>query len=464
MTRSQRRDLVLSAIAVGASAITVLTCSALGSRPPSGSPARASTSAVTDNSAAPTLVASTSAAPPVVAEPIEANMGAWVGPQDLGVSDEGNAIPRLPRFYGALARLKSGLRHDHVRVVWLGDSHTQADVWTDAVRRPLQETFGNGGPGFVHVGWNTYGYRHEDVALFVDGTWSIRPVTLVSVKRVQDGVFGLGGVRLVARGLDSVASVTVRPPGLPGKGLWDLAYRFTEPEGKLTVEIDGTAYSIEANAGTLGHIQHEQLESKGPGGKLTVKQASGKPELLGVVVESADGHGVVLDTLGLNGARVRSALAWDEATWVAELSRRQADLVVVAFGTNESSNVKLKSERHTERMLQLLGRIRKGAPEADCLIFGPVDRGGNRYGEVIERINEAQKAAAEAFGCAFWNGQRAMGGKGSMNIWAMSNPPLGGGDRVHLYPRGYQKLGGMLARDLMQGYRAGAPDEAEPPE
>lgn len=461
MTRSQRRDLVITAIAVGASAVTVLTCSALGSRPPAGAPPRASASAAAEAPPAPTLVASAGTVAPIVAETLAANVGVWVGPPDLGTSEEGNAVPRLPRFYGALARLHSGLRHDHVRVVWLGDSHTQADVWTDAVRKPLQETFGNGGPGFVHVGWDTYGYRHEDVALHVSGTWSIRPLTLVSVTRVEDGVFGLGGVRLTARGLDSVASVTVRPTGLPGKGLWDLAYRFTEPEGKLTVEIDGTAYRVEANEGTLGHILHEQLESKGPGGKLTVKHASGRPELLGVVVESADRHGVVLDTLGLNGARVRSALAWDEATWVAELARRQADLVVVAFGTNESSNLKLKGERHTERMLRLLERIRKGAPEADCLIFGPIDRGGDRYGEVVERINGAQKVAADAFGCAFWDGQRAMGGKGSMNEWAMMRTPLAAGDRVHLYPRGYQKLGEMLARDLMRGYRAGVAPEGE---
>lgn len=454
MTRSgQRRELLLSALTVVISAVTVLTCTALGgSRGAKGSSVKDSTT--------PPLGGSSDHPPsaiPVGDEPEPTILNSWIAPTDLGRAPEGNAIPRVPRFYEALARLATGLRHDHVRIVWLGDSHTQADVWTHAVRARLQDTFGNGGPGFVHVGWDTYGYRHEHISLFVGGTWSIRPLTLVSVTQVDDGVFGLGGVRLVPRGMDSTATLRVSPKGLPGKGLWDVAVRFVQEDAKVLVRVDGTEHRVEANVRSLGSIVHVQLETRGPGGELRVEQAWGKPEMMGVVVESADRHGVVVDTLGLNGARVRSALAWDEASWTAELARREPDLVVLAFGTNESSDLKLKAERHAERVRALIARIRKAAPGADCLIFGPIDRGGADYGAVIERINEAQKSAAEESGCAYWNGQLAMGGPGSMQRWATMAPPLGGGDRIHLYPRGYQKLGEMLVRDLLQGYKAGAP-------
>jgi len=379
--RSARRDLVVSGVVVVASAITVLTCSAIGRTPhqPSKNASAGSASShvpapVASNPALPTTAGSV----PLPLPP----MRSWVAPRDLGSSPEGNAIPRLPRFYEALARLSIGLRHDHVRIVWLGDSHTQADVWTHAVRDVLQRGFGNGGPGFVHVGWDTYGYRHEDVSLDVHGRWSIRPLTLVSVKRVDDGVFGLGGLRLIPRGMNSRASVIVSSRGLPGAGRWDLALRFTEAEAGIAASIDGTPRQIEANPRTFGSIRHVDFRSRGPGGKMTLDQPSGKPQVLGVVIESADRHGVVLDTLGLNGARVRSALAWDEETWVAELARREPDLVVLAFGTNESSNPKLKEERHTRRVRKLVGRIRRAAPESDCLLFGPIDRGGERYENV----------------------------------------------------------------------------------
>jgi lysophospholipase L1-like esterase len=450
----QHRDIVLSALAVFASAATVVTCSAMGTRKPhhGGPPPPVSVEA--------TPIASV---PPVVAPPAASQdpktppslVGRWFAPSDLGTTPEGNAVPDLPQFYDALARLETRLRHDHVRVVWLGDSHTQADGWTHAVRKALQARFGNGGPGFVHVGWITYGYRRENVVLRATGSWSLLPNTLVSVTPVDDGVLGLGGLRLEPRGADATASVVVNASDLPGKGAWDLAVRLTEKDASLVVQLDGKEQTLEAQPHTLGHIRHVPLESKGPGGTLQVSRGWNRPQLLGVVVEGADRHGVVLDTLGLNGARYRSALAWDEATWVAELARRQPDLVVLAFGTNESSDVKLKAEAHAARVRELVERIRKAAPQVDCLIFGPIDRGGEQYEQTVVRINEAQASAARELGCAFWNGQQAMGGPGSMQRWASMVPPLGGGDRVHLYPRGYQKLGEMLGRDLLAGYDAG---------
>ena len=455
-----RRDLIATVVAVTLSAVTVVTCSALGSRP---QPRPSSASAPSAEASAgpvgePTAVGSSAASAEVEAAraPIT-----WAGPADLGASEEGNALPALPRFYSALARLHAGLRHDHVRIVWLGDSHTQADVWTEAVRSAMQSRFGNGGPGFVHVGWSTYGYRHANVELRVSGSWSISPLTLVSVTKVDDGVFGLGGLRVEPRGGDSEATVIASAAGLPGKGTWDLALRFVEEDASVVVVASGGApMRIEANPKTLGHIRHVELTTPGPGGQLRVEQALGRVQLLGAVAESDAAYGVVLDTLGLNGARVRSALAWDEATWGAELERRRPDLVVLAFGTNESSNLKLKAELHASRVKALVARIRAAAPESDCLIFGPIDRGGDAYGEVIERINKAQAEAAREAGCAFWDGQRAMGGKGSMQRWAASSPPLGGGDRIHLYPRGYQRLGEMLARDILRAYGAGVEDDA----
>ncbi len=461
-TRIRRhRDLILSTVVVGLSAATVLTCSALGgSRAPSTTQEVSATHKDPTSDTATVVPTPSLAIPsaPASAEELVSEIGQWIHPEDLGRSAEGNAIPKLEKFYGALARLENRLRHDHVRILWLGDSHTQADVWTHAVRAKLQEVFGVGGPGFVHVGWNTHGYRREQVTLRTSGIWGLQPATLVSPNQVGDGVFGLGGLRIEPRGADAVAEVVVDAKGLPGKGSWDLAVRFIHPDSSIVVKVDGREQRIEAQGATLGQIRHVPLESKGPGGTLRVERGWNKPQLLGVVVEAAEAHGVVVDTLGLNSARYRSALAWDETTWVAELARRSPDLVVLAFGTNESSDANIRSEGHGARVKALVDRVRKAAPEADCLLFGPIDRGGERYEKAVQQLNEAQEAAAKELGCAFWNGQQAMGGPGSMRRWASMNPPLGGADKIHLYPRGYQKLGEMMVRDLLQGYRAGGPE------
>lgn len=457
--RTQRRELILSAAAVALSAAAVVTCSALGGRKAaSSSEVPPATNETLPRESAPAAKTPPSAFPAPSAEPPLSQLGQWIHGGDLGSSPEGNAIPRLEKFYGALARLENHLRKDHVRILWVGDSHTQADVWTHAVRATLQEQFGVGGPGFLHVGWATHGYRHEQVVLRANGMWALSPLTLVSPNPVGDGVFGLGGLRLEPRGANAVAEIVVEAQALPGKGSWDLAVRFVHPDSSVVVGVDGEEQRLEAQEKTLGHIRHVQLASKGPGGTLRVEQGWNKPQLLGVVVESAQAHGVVVDTLGLNSARYRSALAWDEVTWVAELARRSPDLVVLAFGTNESSDANIRAEAHGARVKALVGRVRKAAPEADCLIFGPIDRGGERYEKAVQQLNEAQQSAARELGCAFWNGQQAMGGPGSMRRWASMKPPLGGADKIHLYPRGYQKLGEMMARDILQGFRAGAPE------
>lgn len=455
-------ELIISLLAVALSGITVVTCTA-ATRMQSPQPQApvASAPSATAQPDLPTPDEEPAEAEPQE-QPIAEEPASWTAPASLAPTPEGQPAPVLPRFYQALWQLESRQRNDHVRVVWLGDSHTQADIWTDAVRSRLQQRFGNGGPGFVHVGWTTYGYRHANVKLTAQGGWSVQPKTLVSAEKVGDGVYGLGGVRLVPRSPAALAEATVGPAVLPGRATWDFGVRFGEPTASVTVQLnDAQPVTVQADASKLGSIQHVQLESPGPGGTLRVSSPRGNVQLMGLVIESLESPGVVLDTLGLNGARVRTALAVDEAAWTSELSRRKPDLIVLAYGTNESSDQRINIERHAARVRQLVGRARAVAPDADCLVFGPIDRAGPVYEDAVETLSQAQQLAARELGCAFWSGQAAMGGKGSMLRWMRQVPQLGVGDGVHLMPKGYETIGQMLSRDLLDAYGAGVPAGAE---
>lgn len=458
--RSQKRDIVLSALAVLVSAATVVTCSGIGNRPPAAPKPESSQAPSAAAPAESIAAASASAAPAAEPEPAASESPAasnmaetWAGSAE---SAEGNPLPRVARFYEALAALKDKKRDKPVRVMWLGDSHTQADFWTGALRSTLQSRFGKGGPGFVHIGWNEKKYRHGDVRIRVQGAWHIEPSTLVTMKKFDDGVLGLGGVRLVPSDAGARASLSVDAAAVPGKVRWDVAFRLVDPAASLTITATGaspvTVSSRDADKGAAGGIRHATLESPGPGGTLEVAP-NGQAELMGVVIESSE-PGLVVDTLGLNGARVVSALALDEAAWVPEVARRKPDLVVLAYGSNESSDLKFNAARHASNVEALLRRIRSGAPNADCVVFGPIDRGGKKYGDTIEQINAAQREAATHAGCSFWSGQRAMGGKGSMAKWEGENPPLAQADLLHLTAKGYERLGSMLARDLLQAFDA----------
>jgi lysophospholipase L1-like esterase len=350
-------------------------------------------------------------------------------------------------------QLAKGERARHVRIAWLGDSHTQPDIWTHAVRVPLQQRFGIGGPGFVHVGWNKWGYRSAGAELAIEGSWRIEPPRLLSVEPYDDAVLGLGGVRLVAP-QGARATVKARASALPGAGRWELTLRFVGDGHVRVVPSTGDPVQVIASPELPG-VRHVSWVTAGPGGGCSIEVVRGQAQFFGLVAESEE-PGVVLDVLGLNGARAVHALGWNEAAWNEAMARRGHDLVVLAYGTNEAGIGGLSMERHRAELVALVDRVKAASPEADCWILGAMDRGGPQTSEKIERINEAQAAAAKDRGCAFWSAQAAMGGRGSMQKWLEEEPPMATSDRVHLQVRGYRRLGAMVARDLLRGYDEGA--------
>ncbi len=353
----------------------------------------------------------------------------------------------LPRFYAASRALARAERKEHVRIVWIGDSHTAADLWTGAVRAELTKRLGAGGPGFVHVGWAENKYRHDGVRLETQEKWSVLPVPYPTTKRAGDGVYGLGGVRLVPASGDARASVEVLASATPKstKLTWELAYRLGDG-GEVRAAVEGEPVALTDEPKGAGAVRHHRFTSHGASGKLVVA-TRGRPELLGVVVEG-DAPGVVLDTLGLNGARVGTWTARDDAAWTAELARRKPSLVVVALGTNESSDVAPRSERYEAGADELLSRVARAAPDADCLVVLPMDRAGIEFGPRLAVISLGFTAAAKKHGCATWSALSAMGGPGSMTAWSRESPPRAAPDGVHLTPKGYRYLGERLARDL----------------
>jgi len=358
--------------------------------------------------------------------------------------------PALSRLHAALKDLAKGSRKEHVRILWFGDSHGQADFWTGALRDMLQKRFGKAGPGFVHLGWKAY--RHDGVKLSTEGKWAIGPKQPAASSRTGDGVFGLGGVVTHGELGGGRARVQVTDEALTGRLSWDLCYRLRSKDDELRVTL-GTrpATTLRPTATEpVGSIQHLVVVSEGRD-TLAVTPTRGNPEICGVVIEAdpSERAGVVLDTLGINGARLGTPLAWEEAQFGAELVRRKPSLVIIEYGTNESGDYKPKTEKYTERLVKLVERIRKYAPDTDCLALAPTDRADTR--DRTPLVRDAIRAGAEQAGCSFWDTYTVMGGEGSITAWAAEATPRASGDGVHLTPRGYRALGEALAGHVLKG-------------
>ena len=338
-----------------------------------------------------------------------------------------------------------------MRVLWLGDSHGAADYWSGALRTGLQKRFGNGGPGFVHVGYKNY--RHDDVTTDVEGSWGMRPKGPATTEVTGDGTFGLGGIML--HGGDAArASVTITDATLPPQLSWALCYRLDQPTDTISLDLTGIqtlnlATSPEAPAGS---VQHLRLASTGPQPKLVVRPTGVRPELCGAIIETdpITHPGVVLDTLGINGARFGTPLAWNESAWAEEVAHRDPTLAILEYGTNEASNDLVKPEAVAKTLTRLVERLRAVKPTIDCLVVGGTDRADKE--DFVPKLREAFQSAAAAAGCGYWDTWSAMGGKGSIKKWSSESPPRAAKDGIHLTPRGYRELGTQLHADLMKAY------------
>ncbi len=393
----------------------------------------------------------TSWAPSTPAAPTsatEAPSGSVLALRDHPHSEAVTVHEPLAHFYADLKDLSLGKREEHVRIVWLGDSHTAADLWTHSVRRVLQAKFGAGGPGFFHIGLKRT--RHSEIETDVVGSWQQVPGQPARTRPYDDGVFGLGGIRATAK-QGAIFKARPRQGAVVGRAHYSIFYRLPA-HASFELRVGDRQETIRATEGTDRQIQVRDFEAPADA-ELVIRQVSGMPEFFGAVLESSQ-PGLVLDTLGIDGARAKTPLAWDAAAWEREFERRSADLLVLAYGTNEVFE-RYAPERYAKDYEELLARARSVRPGLDCLMIGPTDvmEDFGRSNPRVAQISHVERAAAESLGCSYVGADQLMGGEGSYAEWQTSKPQLAGRDGVHLTVRGYQELGTLTLDFLLSKYQ-----------
>ncbi len=384
----------------------------------------------------------------------------------------------LAHFYGALKELREGQDADKkVRILAYGASHTAADVYTSYLRAYLQHRFGDGGLGYVSLVKTTRWYRLHALSLESSKGWTVEHAQRSKAR--PDGYYGLLGASTMTTSLRDNSQISPRDG------------RYTVTEGQTTYDFlflaqpNGGAFQIEIADKRVGVVStksdayapgfHTVQRQGGPhtidvrpveaGKKKTRKKRSkwqtDEVRLFGVTIEN-DAPGVVVDTLGIGGTRAANHLKWDEAMWTSLVQRRNPDLYILAYGTNEASDTDVPISYYKRTLGEVLDRFQRALPEASCLLVGPGDY--QRKGEdgtyapvpkTIE-IRDAQREVALAKGCAFWDAMEFMGGVDTIGTWAQAEPAMAREDHIHLTGRGYLRMGMAVTDALMQGYDVAA--------
>lgn len=371
---------------------------------------------------------------------------------DIALEDrDGHSMDRL---HDALRRAERG--EGQARLVFYGASHVASDLITGSIREELQARFGDAGHGLVLPAHPWPSYRHRGVDVESNrGRWSS---TKVRAGDRDVDHYGVAGTFVETDRAGAFGRVSTETRGDIGRSasLFDLYYMGQPGGGSFDILIDGhTTERVRTDAASRESGYATFRVPDAPHSFEVRAVGDGPIRLFGLAVER-ETPGVIVDTLGINGARARYHLMWDDTLYREHLRRRQPDLVVLAYGTNESGD-ELAIARYEEQLRTVLTRVRDTAPRAACLLIGPSDRPIRENGTFLDRprtaqLVESQYRIALENGCAFFDLVALSGGPLSMVDWVANDPSYGGGDYVHYTRRGYQRVADVLLRALMDGY------------
>jgi len=362
----------------------------------------------------------------------------------------GRALHNLHR---ALWRASAGA--GKARLLFFGASHTSTDWFTGHIRRKLQQRFGDAGHGFVMPVKPWQYYRHLDVEVSSSGGWRSFQVG-ASSKTV--GYFGMAGVTVESSSKEDFGRVVTPKKSPVGRKVsrYALLYLRGPPGGQLDVSIDGNpVYRLNTRADEVKPGFMFMDVDDGEHSFEVRPLGDGLIRLFGLVLER-DEPGVVVDTLGIRGSRARYHLLWNDRLYRAQLAWRRPDLVVLAYGTNESGDKNVPIPRYEKDLRLVVARIRQVVPEASCLLIGPSDRPiKGKKGTWLPRqrtqdIIAVQREVSAEAGCGFFDLVAFQGGPMSMPSWVKAKPPMAAPDHVHFTRRGYERLAEVLLAALLK--------------
>lgn len=360
----------------------------------------------------------------------------------------------LANFFDALEQVDGGAKRV-VRVVHMGASAIGADDLPSILRERFQTRFGDGGAGLVLMDRYMPNYLHRWVQLQAEG-WEH---CYIAYKCLTDGHYGIGGTAFWSGG-GAKTWISTRKHELGDEvSIFELWYLARPGGGKIEMRVDrDEPVVIDTRAEDTKDAWH-RIEVERGAHKIRVRTLGrGNVRAYGVLLET-DGPGLVWDQFSKLGVFTNRILEWDGDHLAAQIGHRDPDLIVFTYGGNDVrriANGSLDMDGYVAEYKQAVAHMRRGKPEASCLITGITDRERSLTYEItpeeVEAIVESQRKVAEDSGCAFFDTYTAMGGGGSLRAWKNKSPPLAAPDLKHLNHRGRLVVGGWLYDAVISAY------------
>jgi lysophospholipase L1-like esterase len=367
-------------------------------------------------------------------------------------------VEALDYYYSKLTLTDLGYPGAITRASHWGDSVIGGDGMTEAIRRRLQQRFGDAGHGFHAMGRYSRWYGHRGVRYDERRDWD---TCLIIFKCRPDQRYGYAGVTSSSRGKALSTWQTTTDDFGQAVSRFELWYQKRPDGGGFEVRVDGAVKQV---VDARSPVVRDEVETlRVPDGRHEFDVAAlgeGVAQAYGVVLER-DGPGVVWDELSLIGSFTQR-LDYQNAEHLAgQVRRRDVDLMVFILGGNdlsrEHSDLKLTTQPYEAEYSRVIRKFRAGKPQASCLIMSLTDHAKRVNGAIISRavvprLVAAQREVAHKEGCAFFDTFASTGGDGTIERWRNVKPPLASPDLRHPTVAGQRHIGSLLYHALMKGY------------
>lgn len=352
------------------------------------------------------------------------------------------------RFFGKLDTLLT-FKKGKVRILQMGGSHIQAEIWPDEVRKnflSLADSI-NGGRGFVFPFKLAGTWNPKNFQIKYTGKWQgFRN----SVKKHQ-AVWGVSGITAVTH--DSVATLQI---GYRHDSI--TIYQFNRI--RVFYEMKGNTYAIKLlsarpsattvnkEQGYVEFLLEKETDTLSLEFRNTV-QGNGTFTFFGLDLEN-DRPGIVYTSIGVNGAKTDSFLR--NAYFDRQMKSIRPDLVIFCIGINDAYYPNFNPDRYEANYDQLVAKIRAVNPDADFLFVTNNDSYfQQKYpNKRVLEAREVMKRLAKKYRGGMWDLFEVMGGLGSVQHWERQG--FAKKDKIHFTDKGYQLIGDLMFAALMNEY------------
>lgn len=264
----------------------------------------------------------------------------------------------LPNFTKAMDGIKSRTKSNAIIAI-IGDSWTAGYHFVPFMYDYVNNNF-PAGVGYVPVDSYPYNVPLDGATKESTGSWTN-----------TNGSGGLGPNISHTTSYDTItpASKSVTCSGTQFKVL----YLKKSGGGTFEYSIDGgaaTAVNTSNASNALGLITISAAENTSHTITMTVKNAGTTGvTLFGVECINANAHGVVLQKLGMSGARAARFAAAPAALWQSEISALSPDLVIISLGTNDIANTTVND--YIANIETIIANVKAANSNTDILLVPP---------------------------------------------------------------------------------------------